>query len=69
MNVYTNNTFKGICPTGTAAIVVAKTNKEAAAALNRKLKEIGLHDGVKSEEMVFLSTTFESVTILNDGDY
>jgi len=69
MNVYFNNCFTGHYPVGTAAVVVAENPEEAAEALNRSLVDMGLEETAVPGEMVLLSTTFESVTILNDGNY
>lgn len=69
MNVYTNNRFEGHYPVGTAAVVVAETPEKAAEALNNRLADMGLPRSAEPGDMVFLSTTFESATILNDGNY
>jgi len=66
--IYTNNTFKGFEPTGTAAVVHADSKIAAAQKLNTYLKEIGLNGNVEAKHMVPF-TTLEHVRILADGDY
>lgn len=68
--VFTNTTFKGMYPTGTAAVVVADTNVDAAALLNLELKELGLEGSkVRPEDMVMVQTYQPKAIILCDGDY
>ena len=71
MNVYTNTTFEGHWPVGTAAVIVAKTAKQAAEQLNNKLEARGLLQEVpvKADEMFLISTRSPSVYILASGNY
>ena len=71
MNVYTNTTFEGHWPVGTAAVIVAKTAKQAAEQLNNKLEARGLlqNDPIKADEMFFVPTGSPCVYILADGNY
>ena len=69
MKIYTNTSFKGHYPVGTAAVVVAKDKKEAARLLSIELSKIGLVQGVASEDMEKVTTTKPAVMVLNDGDY
>lgn len=69
MNIYTNNRFTGFYPVGTAAVVVAKTQKSAARMLNRHLLKIGLPGDTDIVDMKLLSTNKSKVVILCDGEY
>lgn len=66
MNIYTNATFNGHYPVGTAAVVVAKDQLEAARELSNELLRIGLPQDVNPSEMIEIK---EGVRILCDGDY
>lgn len=69
MKVYTNNKFSGHWPVGTAAVVVAESESQAAAILNAKLEELGLPGDAEQQDMSYLGTRTESVRILCDGNY
>lgn len=69
MNIYTNKTFKGHYPVGTAAVVVATSSRAAAAALERELVNHGLPQTINPESMIELKPTKNSVRVLNDGNY
>jgi len=69
MNVYTCTKFKGFYPVGTAAVVVAKTARSAAALLNYGLAELGLDPTAKQEDMVLINTDEPKVVMLCDGNY
>lgn len=69
MKIYTNNTFKGHYPVGTAAVVVASSSRAAAAALERELANRGLPWSINPESMIELKLTKNSVRVLSDGDY
>ena len=66
--VWTNNDFTGYYPVGTAAVVVAKTQKRAATLLNVELADKGLTADAKVEDMVEVPINKEYVDILHDGD-
>ena len=66
MNYYTNTTFKGYYPVGTAAVVHARSRKEAAERLNAELVQIGLPGDVKPEDMLLFRI---GVRILCNGNY
>jgi hypothetical protein len=66
MNIYTCTTFTGHWPVGTAAVVQAETQAEAAELLQDALSEAGLPQDVHPEQMELLQVP---ALILNDGDY
>jgi hypothetical protein len=66
--IFTNNTFTGHYPVGTAAVVRAENKVEAAKLLNAELKRLGLPAKVPSSEMIEFAIE-EHVSILCDGDY
>lgn len=68
--IYTCKTFTGHWPVGTAAVVIAKNQIEAADKLNAALKEVGLKGDAEPSEMVlFPLGPNDDVRILNDGNY
>ena len=75
MKVWTNNSFFGFYPVGSAAVVVADTREQAAELLEKRLAEIGLafqgaeEKNSKAEDFVEVITDTENVVILCDGDY
>ncbi len=70
MPIYTNTTFTGHYPVGTAAIVRASDRTEAALKLNIVLQEHGLKGDALPEDMIpFLGTQDQQVRILNNGNY
>lgn len=71
MNIYTNTTFRGHWPVGTAAVVRAETDVEAAELLSEMLKEYGLEQTVMPKDMILFPDHPKAVPvrILNDGDY
>lgn len=68
MKIWTNNQFKGHYPTGTAAVVVAETAKQAAALLTLALGKEGLGP-VGEDDMKELFIKTGQVRILCDGMY
>lgn len=66
MKVFTNKTFNGFYPVGTAAVVIADSRGEAALLLEDMLRSIGLEQAVEPQEMDELTS---GVAILNDGNY
>lgn len=68
MNIYTNNSFGGHWPVGTAAVVQAENAEEAAAILNAELERIGLRGDATAGDMIPLPSG-KGVVILNDGNY
>ena len=69
MNVYTNITFTGHWPVGTAAVVVANTQEQAAFLLEEELEKIGLKQKIDPKEMERISTYRPKTIILQDGNY
>lgn len=69
MNVYYNKSFTGHWPVGTSALVVAESEQDAATQLAVALVDSGLEQGINPEEMIYVSSTFPAVIILNNGDY
>ena len=61
MNVYTN--------TGTAAVVVAVNQSQAASLLEQELIKHGLFVTIKPEEMILVDRTNCNVQVLSNGDY
>jgi len=68
LSVYTNNSFTGHYPVGSAAVVIASGPQEAAAMLNAELRSRGLDGDVKPEDMLAMGPD-SSVRVLCDGDY
>jgi len=68
MKIFTCTGFKGHYPVGTAAVVRAANQAEAADKLNAELISIGLHGGVSPEAMIQF-TNKTDVAILCDGNY
>lgn len=70
MKTYTNNTFLGHYPVGSAAVVRANNAEEAAFALNAVLVTQHLKGDVKATDMhEFPQTPGEQVRLLHDGNY
>lgn len=69
MKVYTNTTFTGHYPVGTAAVVIARGPTDAAKALNAELVKIGLPGDALPKDMKVINCLKSRVTILRDGDY
>lgn len=70
MTLYYNDTFTGHYPVGTAAIVWASSRVRAAIKLETELDRIGLKQKIEFSDMKeFKPTRYESVLILNDGNY
>ena len=69
MNVYTNITFAGHYPVGSAAVVVATSRITAAKALSVALSQQGLAQEIKPEDMHIIDPGHQHVRILNDGNY
>ena len=69
MRVWTNTTFMGINPIGTAAVVVAGSALLASKILNTTLEYHGLKGDVEAQDMIEVETDHCSIRILNDGNY
>jgi hypothetical protein len=71
MKFYTNTTFDGVCPVGTAAIVKGRNKKHAAQVLEAELRRQGLvqKEPIKDTDMELWPKVGEQVRILNNGDY
>jgi len=69
MKVYFCTRFTGHYPTGTAAIIVAKSVEDAVTLINSELEAIGLKQEVTSADLVVVNTRKQSINILCDGDY
>ena len=68
--VWRNNTFEGFWKSvNNAALVIAKTQEQAAFLLNAELRRRDLPGDVKPEGMVLTLPNEERVIILHDGDY
>lgn len=68
LKVYTCNSFSGHWPVGSAAVVIAESDEEAAKMLEERLSEIGLKQDIDESQMIQASTE-KQVIILCDGDY
>lgn len=68
MKIWTNNSFKGFYPVGTAAVIVAESKKKAVNYLDKALKEIGLEKSCP-DDMKELLIVEGNVQILHDGNY
>lgn len=69
MNVYTCSSFTGHWPVGVAAVIVADDIYAARAALEKRLKVIGLDQRVDLTQLDPVDVEIASVRILCDGDY
>ena len=69
MKVWTNTTFSGHYPVGTAAVVVAETAEQAAQLLQTALAERGLRGPVTADQFVLLPVDQPRAVVLLDGDY
>jgi len=68
MKIWVNNKFEGHWPVGTAAVVIAETEKDAAEYLSLFLRESGLPDA-EPEDMELMPFEDGEVRILADGNY
>lgn len=74
LKVFTNNTFKGHYPVGTAAVVYATDAIKAAAKLSAILERDGMEQTITPDSMVMFPTPKRAyfrdcVRILQEGDY
>lgn len=67
--IFTCTNFEGFYPTGTAAIVSAKTREDAARILQNSLDEYGLNQKIETHQMILFDDSFGEVCIMCDGDY
>lgn len=68
LKIWTNNSFEGFWPVGTAAVVVATTAANAAAYLTLKLIDLGL-DPASEDDMQEIPFIDGHVSVLHDGNY
>lgn len=70
MKTYTCRDFTGHWPVGAAAVVRADNEEEAAAVLNRELREVhGLAGDAEPANMILFPHPKERVRVLVDGNY
>jgi hypothetical protein len=69
MKVWTNTSFDGHYPVGTAAVVVADTATQAAELLNDELQRHGLSRSAIPRQFVRIPTSKPFSVVLCDGDY
>ena len=69
MKVFDNKTFTGHWPVGSAAIVVAADQEDAARLLRLTLIKSGLKGDVGIKDMVHVNTRQFQAIILCDGNY
>lgn len=70
MEVYTCTGFKGVWPTGTAAVVCAEDENQARALLNAALRKRGMAGLGEDDRMIHLAIDKGPIAvILADGDY
>ncbi len=67
--VFTNTTFHGHWPVGSAAVVVAFDAETAAKELQAILASEGLYQDIKPEDMVEIPFDTAGCYILVDGNY
>jgi hypothetical protein len=68
MNTWTITDFEGHYPVGTAAIVIAENVNMAITILEDKLKQEGLQQQIKPEQLIPMAAGARYVRILNNGD-
>lgn len=72
MRVFTNTTFQGHYPVGTAAVVTAANAEDAALMLNGYLAGMGLiqEETIMAADMVELTLSkWPQIRVLCDGNY
>ena len=69
MKVYTCTDFKGLYPTGAAAVVVADNEEDAKVMLLTELSNMGLKQDDKDITLTQIKTRRPQVVILYDGNY
>ena len=69
MKAWTVDSFEGHYPIGTAAVIVAENISTAITILEDKLRQEGLQQQIKPDQLVPLSSGTSCVRILNDGNY
>lgn len=69
--IFVNTTFKGYYPVGTAAVVCAATQEEAADILNKRLEHLAMpqNEPVTPDQMEKFTMVPGNVVILADGNY
>lgn len=67
--VWHNNTFEGVYPTCTAALIVAESKERATELLNAELESNGLEGDVNPRDVWLTTTDKEQVILLSDGEY
>lgn len=69
MKIYTTTKFTGHWPVGVAAVVVAPNKAAAVDVLEFRLKEHGLPQKVREEDLDELNVRLPDAHILRDGEY
>lgn len=69
MMVWTCNSFKGLWPVPTAAVVVASCHHQAWELLDAELKRIHLDGLTERDRVIPLDADDPHVVILSAGDY
>lgn len=69
LGVYTCTDFRGFWPVGTAAVVVAFDEIDAAIYLEIELGKIGISQGIRPEQMHKLKMEERTIEVLADGNY
>ena len=69
MMTWTCNNFKGHYPVSTALVVSADNIDLAIMLIERKLREEGLQQTIKPEQLIPLPTHHRYIRILCNGDY
>lgn len=69
MITYTCKDFTGHWPVGVAAVVCADNEDEAAARLNRALRELGLPGDAIPANMIEFPHPGEEVRVMAEGEY
>ena len=69
MKVFTNKTFDGFYPVGSAAVVIADNKEEAAGRLSHQLNHMGMLQSINPDDMIEVNVDSAKVIILCDGNY
>ena len=68
---YMHTSFKGVCPVGTAAIVVARDRRHAKKLLEVELERLGLEqdDPIDMADFELVKADVPRAEVLLDGSY
>lgn len=69
MHIYTNTSFTGHWPVGSAVVVTARSRIHAAELLEKTLETMGLKQTIDPKKMVLMDAAHANVRVLCDGNY